>query len=72
MSNATESFCAELHRARDLCAKLSEYLDDHMGAEPDSINWGNLGDAARITKLLAEIVDDFAIGATAANNQRKE
>ena len=42
---------------RDLLEEISEYLDDHLGCDPERIGWGDVGDAGYYIEKLTQIMD---------------
>ena len=51
---ARETFSHHVASACELVTMLHRHLDDHMGIGPDEINWGHVGDAARLVEALKE------------------
>jgi len=49
---AREAFLLQIGNARELITLLSRHLDDHMGADPDEVNWAHAGDAGRLVEDL--------------------
>lgn len=44
-----------------MLARLQAFSDDHFGADPDQVNWGDLGSLEYQAHLLKQI-SDFAFG----------
>lgn len=55
--NALHCFIANIDEAKALLALISEHLEDHMGADPEKVHWGHVGDASRIKLALREIAE---------------
>lgn len=51
---AQETFVHHVASARELLTMLRRHLDDHMDVSPDELNWGHVGDAARLVEVLKE------------------
>lgn len=51
---ALETFSHHVASARELVTMLRRHLDDHMDVGPDELNWGHVGDAARLVEVLKE------------------
>jgi len=52
---ALQEFMARMAQAQELLAELQTYVDDHMGANPDEINYGHVGSAGYMVEKLAEL-----------------
>jgi len=48
------AFLHNIASAREMIARLTSHLDDHMGVSPDDVNWGHVGDAGRLVAALKE------------------
>lgn len=44
-----------------MLARLHAFSDDHFGADPDQVNWSDLGSLEYQAQLLKQI-SDFAFG----------
>ena len=42
---------------RDLLEEFSDHLDDHLGCDPERIDWGDVGDAGYYIEKLRQILD---------------
>jgi len=58
---ALATFVSRIEASRELLARLSQHLDDHLGIEPDAVHFGHVGDAAHIQMLLEQICDGCRI-----------
>lgn len=56
-SKAVQEFMVAVNAINDKLEKLGEYMDDHMGASPEEINWGHVGSANHILELLNDITE---------------
>lgn len=45
--------CAEIQRKIII---LHGFLDNHFDADPDSVDWGDVGSAAHVSQRLSEIL----------------
>jgi hypothetical protein len=54
---AIAAFTNRVQASRQLLARISQHLEDHLGVEPEKVNWAHVGDAARIQMLLEQICD---------------
>jgi len=52
---ALDQFVSKTQEARELLAMISVELDEHMGAHPDNIHWGHVGDANYVLESLRDI-----------------
>ena len=50
-------FMGTITEINERLAELKEFMDDHMGCDPDHINWGHVGTAERFLKGLTELTD---------------
>lgn len=55
-SNALTAFTARLTKINEALAFIQAQADDHFEVNPDELNWGNVGDLARIEDLLNQVV----------------
>lgn len=51
---ALNAFLERKAQIDDLLAKLTALSDDHFNVAPDDVNWGHVGDLARIEEHLRE------------------
>ena len=56
---AIAKFIEHCSNAQTIANEIAMICDDHLGNTPDEINWGHVGDAARIERLLSEILDSI-------------
>ena len=54
---ALGEFVGKIGEISERLAELKTFADDHMGYEPDSINWGHVGTAGYFLKQLTELTD---------------
>jgi hypothetical protein len=52
---ALECFMEAIADSNKLMAEIQAHLDDHMGANPEAVNWGNVGLAEWLRYHLIEI-----------------
>lgn len=56
--NATDAYVAVI---AEISAKLdalkAQAVDNHLGVNPDAVNWGNVGTAQHLLALLAEAAE---------------
>lgn len=52
---AQAAFLAEIDKAYKLATAITEALDDHLGTNPEAVNWGHVGSLKYVVELLAEI-----------------
>ena len=60
--NAIIAFLEYQGRAFNALDNLTAYLDDHLGANPDTLNWGNVGDMGHIADRLELLVGEIGAG----------
>jgi hypothetical protein len=53
------AFMAEKERFDALLADLQRMSADHMGADPDAVLWGNVGEVQHWNGLLAQVTDAY-------------
>ena len=51
------AFIGKIGEISERLAELKAFADDHMGYEPDSINWGHVGTADYFLQKLTELTD---------------
>ena len=56
-TTALDSFIVTIAEINDRLDELKEYAENHMGYEPDSINWGHVGSARDFLAKLTELTD---------------
>lgn len=54
---AQDSFIGIITEINDRLDELKTYAEDHMGVDPDSINWGHVGNAQQLLAALTELTD---------------
>ena len=54
---ALKEFIGIIGEFSERLAELKAFTDDHMGYEPDSINWGHVGTAGYFLEQLTELTD---------------
>ena len=58
---ALDSFLATKARIDQMLARIQALSDDHFGADPERLNWADVGSLEYHTRLLRQI-SDFAFG----------
>jgi hypothetical protein len=53
---ALAAFIEQVARIEDLAQRLHAAADDHLGCDPEAINWGHAGTATHIAGLLQSAV----------------
>lgn len=53
---AIDAYLAKAAAIQAKLAQLQQLADDHFGHDADNINWGHVGDLARIEAALDEII----------------
>ena len=56
---AIEKFIEHVRDAEEYLEKIQDYLGEHMERDPESLTWGDTGDAARLKNMLEEICETF-------------
>lgn len=56
-TTALDSFTSILAEMNDRLDELKAYAEDHMGCDPDSINWGHVSTAQNFLATLTELTD---------------
>jgi hypothetical protein len=54
---ALQEFMAKIAEPQTLLAELQAHVDEHMGTNPDEINWGHVGSAGYMVEKLTELTD---------------
>ena len=54
---ALERFVGHIGEINGLLEELQTFFDDHMGYDPDSINWGHVGTASYFLQKLTELTN---------------
>lgn len=57
---AIAAFLAAAEEAADLARKIAQHMEDYMGVDPETLNWGHVGDANAIIAGLKEVEARFA------------
>lgn len=55
--SAQDSFIGIIAEINSRLDELKAYTEDHMGVDPDSINWGHAGSAQQLLAELTELTD---------------
>ena len=50
-------FMGQIGEINDRLEELQTFADDHMGFNPDDINWGHVGTAGWVLEKLTELTD---------------
>ncbi len=58
---ALAAFIAKKAEIDTMLARLQAFSDDHFGADPERLNWADVGSLEYQAKLLKQI-NDFAFG----------
>ncbi|MDR2533009.1 MAG: hypothetical protein LBC82_09245 [Oscillospiraceae bacterium] len=54
---ALDRFMEQISEFRERLAELQEFADEHMGYNPDDINWGHVGTAGWYLERITELTD---------------
>lgn len=54
---AQDSFIGIISEINDRLDELKAYAEDHMGVDPDTLNWGHVGSAQQLLAKLTELTD---------------
>ncbi len=54
---AEQAFLSRIAEAHQLLDQIAIHLDDHLGVDPESLHWGNAGDAGRVVELLRQTAE---------------
>ncbi len=54
---ALENFIGQIGEIKERLAELEAFTDDHMGYNPEDINWGHVGTAGWFLERLTELTD---------------
>jgi len=54
---ALEQFIGQIGEINERLAALQEFADEHLGYNPDDINWGHVGSAGWVLEKLTELSD---------------
>jgi hypothetical protein len=66
------AFITQVQRGRTLLAALSAHVDDHLGVDPDDVNWGHVGDATSLATALDELASRFNLAVNNVDLTSKE
>ena len=55
------AFISRIQRCNEMAKAIAAHLEDHMGVDPDSVNWGHVGDAGHIEQALRDICEAHKI-----------
>jgi hypothetical protein len=56
MNKAQQTYAAQVIKMQEMIAMLQSQVDDHFGANPDDVNWGDVGSLERKLQMMNEIV----------------
>ena len=56
MNKAQQTYAAQVIKMQEMIAMLQSQVDDHFGASPDDVNWGDVGSLERKLQMMNEIV----------------
>lgn len=56
-NKALDEFIGTLGTIYERINELRDFMDDHMGYQPDEINWGHVGTAQHFLSGLTELTD---------------
>ena len=54
---ALSKFMEHIGEINERISELQAFIDEHMGYDPDEINWGNIGTAGWFLERLTELTD---------------
>ena len=54
---ALDRFVGQIGEINERLAELQTFAEDHMGYNPDEINWGHVGTAGYFLERLNELAD---------------
>ncbi len=54
---AQDSFIGIISEINDRLDELKAYAEDHMGVDPDTLNWGHVSSAQQLLAKLTELTD---------------
>jgi hypothetical protein len=58
---ALAAFIGEIAQIDFLLENMKALADDHFGATPEEIDWGHVGDAARLAAKLKEALEPYGL-----------
>ena len=58
---AIREFIKTISQAKANLAALTEYVDSHMNTDPDTLNWGHVGNAQYLNSRLEELMESFGL-----------
>lgn len=56
---ATAAFIADIVKAQALLKEIQDQLDNHLGVDPDSVDWAHAGEAGRVASVLQDLADSL-------------
>ena len=56
---ALQAFMATCAEIDDLLGQIQARRDDHFGADPDRVNWGDVGSAGHVAEKLRQALEPF-------------
>ena len=54
---AQNAFILNINKLSERIKELSDYVENHMGYDPEEINWGHVGVSEHFLKELTELTD---------------
>jgi hypothetical protein len=60
-SQIAATFVSNMHKANLLLRQLSEHVENHMGADPESLNWEDVGNAHAFVEDLKAVAEKAGI-----------
>ena len=57
--NALDTYLARTAAIHTKLARLQRLTDNHFGHDPDTINWGHVGDLGRVEAALDDLLAIF-------------
>ena len=58
---ATGAFLARIEEADRLLVTLQAAVAEHLNADPDAVDWANVGDASRLVDLLRQACEGLEL-----------
>ena len=55
INSAQNAFIAECLKISSLLADITDHCENHFGFDPDAIDWGHVGTAAKVAADLRQI-----------------
>jgi len=54
---AQNAFIGNINEISERLKELTDYVENHMGYNPEEINWGHVGTSSHFLKELTELTD---------------